>query len=92
MVEIIVAINIGILIFFVFSAIIYTMLLVGSMPAIVRFFNRTTLTNIYDLLEPKALPPVTIITAFYNEENGIIENIKSSLNSNYGNLYPTLSN
>jgi len=38
------------------------------------------------------LPPVTIITAFYNEENGIIENIKSSLNSNYGNLYPTLSN
>ncbi len=92
MISTITTINFGILVFFIFSAIIYTMLLIGALPAIIRFFQRATLTNMNGLLAPKELPPVTIITAFYNEEDCIIENVLSSLNSNYGNLYIILVN
>ncbi|KTC66309.1 glycosyl transferase family protein (plasmid) [Legionella adelaidensis] len=91
MIEIITFLNYCILIFFIFSAIIYTTILVGSLSGIVEFFQRTKETNIYSLL-PEKLPPVTIITAIYNEEKFVIQNILSSLNSDYKNLYILLVN
>ncbi|WP_133131251.1 glycosyltransferase family 2 protein [Legionella yabuuchiae] len=92
MITILMIINYAILIFFIFSAIIYTLILLGSLPSIFYFFKRANITNIYSLLQTKEMPPVTIITPFYNEEEIIIENVLSSLKSDYENLYITLVN
>lgn len=85
-------INYGILIFFIGSAIIYTLLLIGAIPNILRFFSRRQFTTFRYLLQSEELPPVTIITSFYNEQEIIIENTQSSLRSDYKNLYIVLVN
>jgi cellulose synthase/poly-beta-1,6-N-acetylglucosamine synthase-like glycosyltransferase len=72
--------------------VVYTLLLFAAVPAIIHFFNRATLTNIYSLLKSKALPPVTILTSMHNEAKNIKENVLSALNSNYDNLYVLLIN
>lgn len=92
MITLINSINYFILIFFVFSAIVYTVLLFCSIPEVIAYFNRATQTNVYALLKSKELPPVTILTSFYNESKRIKENVLSSLNSDYKNLYVMLIN
>lgn len=86
------SINYFILLFFVFSAIVYTLLLFCSIPELIGYFNRATLTNVYALLKSKELPPVTIITSFYNESKRIKESVLSALHSDYKNLYVMLVN
>lgn len=85
-------INVFILIFFVFSAIIYTLLLLTAVPSILLFFNRANRTNIYSFLGSKSLPPVTIIMSIYNEEAFIENSVLSTLRSDYKNLYVMLVN
>ena len=92
MITLINIINYFILVFFIFSAIIYTLLLFMSTPAIIGFFNRAKFTNIYSLLKSNELPPVTIITPMYNEAHRIEENVLSGLNSDYKNFYVLLIN
>jgi poly-beta-1,6-N-acetyl-D-glucosamine synthase len=85
-------INYSILIFFIFSVIIYSLLLIGSFPAIISYFKKATVGNIYALLNSSELPPVTIITPVYNEQDIIEECCLSLLASEYKNLYIILVN
>ncbi|HGF0883895.1 TPA: glycosyltransferase family 2 protein, partial [Legionella pneumophila] len=65
-ITILILINYGILIFFIFSAIIYTLIFIVSVPGIITLFNRSRYTNIYSMIDTMELPPVTIITSIYN--------------------------
>ncbi|HCX3509949.1 TPA: glycosyltransferase, partial [Legionella pneumophila] len=91
-ITILILINYGILIFFIFSAIIYTLIFIVSVPGIITLFNRSRYTNIYSMIDTMELPPVTIITSIYNEGNDAIKSVLSSLNTNYKNLYIILVN
>ncbi len=85
-------VNYFILIYFVISAIIYTILLIFASPLIVNFFFRAKYTNVCSLLKSKVLPPVTVLTPMYNETFRIRESVLSVLNSDYTNLYVILIN
>jgi biofilm PGA synthesis N-glycosyltransferase PgaC len=81
--NLVITINLIILAYFVFMAILYTVLLFSAYPDIRNYFTRFKFSNIYDLLKSKKLAPVSIIIPVFNERHGAIEAIKSALNSDY---------
>ncbi|MFN7096279.1 MAG: glycosyltransferase family 2 protein [Gammaproteobacteria bacterium] len=76
-----------ILYYFIGTVVFYTLLLLGAYFSIVNFFKRDKFADLPDLLDSKALPPVTIILPIYNEQENIINALESALNSTYTNLF-----
>ncbi|ETO93658.1 glycosyltransferase family 2 protein [Legionella oakridgensis] len=85
-------INIIILIYFIITALIYTVLLFGAFPMIVGYFNLKAYTNYEDIVENEDLPPVTVIIPMFNEIGLIKDALLSALNSNYKKFYVLLIN
>lgn len=92
MINLIIVLNIFILCFFIFSVLIYTLLLVISLPDIVNYFKLSNRTNIHSLINKKHLPPITIIISSYQSADKINNAVWSALKSNYPNLYVIVIN
>ncbi|MDI9819350.1 MULTISPECIES: glycosyltransferase family 2 protein [unclassified Legionella] len=85
--ELLYYINFAILIYFIGSAIIYTTLLIGSFPTILRFFNISHYLVASEVMEAETQLAVTLITPMYNERELALNTILSALKSTYKNLY-----
>ena len=90
--DLIYGINFGILIYFIVAAIIYTILLFGSFPTILRFFSISTHLSTSEVLETETQLAVTLIIPMYNERELALDTVLSALNSTYKNLYIMLVN
>lgn len=87
MLNIITIINVCILFYFVFSLVMYTILLLSAFPEILEHYKLSKLTNIYSFINQKHLPPVTVIIPIYDAEKTITNAIWSVLKAKYPNLY-----
>ncbi len=90
--ELINTVNFAILIYFFITAIIYTLLLLGSFPTILRFFNIDTFLDISNVMETEIQLAVTLIIPMYNERDLALDTVLSALNSTYKNLYVMMVN
>ncbi|MCC5792017.1 MAG: glycosyltransferase family 2 protein [Legionellaceae bacterium] len=86
------SINFCILIYFIGSAIIYTILLFGSFPSILHFFNLSRYLHHSEALELDIQLGVTLIIPMYNERELALDTVLSALYSTYKNLYIMLVN
>ena len=92
MLNIITQVNVIILIYFIISVVIYTLLLFGSFPAILQYFNLDVYSNRRQISENKNLPPVTIIIPMFNERELIKNTLLSALQVTYQKHYVLLIN
>lgn len=92
MIKLLAYVNHLILLYFMFSVFVYSILLIGSFFTIINAFNRERRSSISTLLDSKNLPPVTAIVPIYNEQENIINVVESILKSTYKNLFIIIVN
>lgn len=76
-----------ILYYLIITSFCYIVLLFLSTQDIFLKFKESRLAKIPDMMKSNSLPPVTIIIPAYQEEDMIIEAVKSVLNNDYLNTY-----
>jgi cellulose synthase/poly-beta-1,6-N-acetylglucosamine synthase-like glycosyltransferase len=91
MIEMLYAVNWFILWYLIITSIGYIVLLAASIPDVMLRFKEEEVGNIITMLRTHSLPPITIITPFYNEKE-ILDSVYSILNSSYSNMNLLLVN
>lgn len=72
-----------ILLYFLFVNSFYILLIIISIPEILKRFHETTTENLENILQSESVPPITIIGPAFNEEDSIVASVRSMLNLSY---------
>lgn len=86
LIEVITAVNIAILWYFVFLSLGYIVLLSVSIPSIFRRFKEVEVGNITALMQSHSLPAITVIIPAFNESDSILDTVQSVLKSTYSKI------
>jgi cellulose synthase/poly-beta-1,6-N-acetylglucosamine synthase-like glycosyltransferase len=70
----------------------YIILLISSMPDILKRFKEADIGNINSLMSSLTLPPVTVIIPAFNEEGNILDTIDSIIKCRYPNIFIIIVN
>ncbi len=78
--------NTHILYYFLVISICYTILLIASIPDVLKRFKELLFGELFSIAKSSKTIPVTIIIPAYNEQENIINCVQSALNSAYKSL------
>lgn len=74
--------NICVIFFFLVNS-FYALLLILSFPAIARRFRELQIEDIYHLLQSDSLPPISVIVPVHNQDDIIVNSVRSILELSY---------
>ncbi len=78
--------NTYILYYFLVISVCYTILLIASIPDVLKRFKELLFGEVFPIAKSAGTIPVTVIIPAYNEQENILNCVKSALNSTYKNL------
>jgi cellulose synthase/poly-beta-1,6-N-acetylglucosamine synthase-like glycosyltransferase len=78
--------NVLIVCYFFIGNGIYTVLMIASLISVWLYNRRLVYKGLYELRDSVVTPPVTIIMPAWNEENVIVESVRSVLKTDYPSL------